>query len=165
MNNLKDALRHTLRTSGRMLDMLASDLSPQEMLHRPCAEANCAAWIVGHLILTERQGLMILGVAPDQMPRLPDGEFEKRFARDEEGPRRGEYGDVSLLVPLFDEHRSMLLAALDQAEDARLAEQLAKPHPVARTVGEMVNFLGVHVAMHAGHLSTIRRTLGRPPVV
>jgi hypothetical protein len=39
------------------------------------------------------------------------------------------------------------------------------PGPFATTQGEAILFGAIHVAMHSGQLSTIRRSLGKPPVV
>ena len=33
------------------------------------------------------------------------------------------------------------------------------------TLGEMLNFMALHAAMHAGQITIIRRSLGRPPIV
>jgi uncharacterized damage-inducible protein DinB len=33
------------------------------------------------------------------------------------------------------------------------------------TPGEMLSFMSVHTAMHAGQVTIIRRSLGRPPLV
>src|SRR5687768_1859323 len=84
-----DAIAHSLTISGTMLDRYTADLTPQEYLHRPCGDANCAAWLVGHLILSERNAMKRLGVT--DLPELPEG-FEKRFARDPEAPKASDFG-------------------------------------------------------------------------
>ena len=157
-----DAIVHTLMFSGTMLERFTADLTPQEYLHRPCGGANCAAWIVGHLILTERS--VLRGFNVTDLPPLPEG-FEKRFARDEEAPRAQDYGDVTQLVPLFKRHRAMLIEAVRRATPEQLAERLEKPHPLFGTVGERANFIGMHVTMHSGQITIIRRSLGRPPLI
>src|SRR5687767_13098619 len=74
MPTANDVIAHSLTLSGAMLYRYADDLAAQEMLHRPTPKANCAAWTIGHLVLTERNLLKRLGVA--DLPALPDG-FEK----------------------------------------------------------------------------------------
>ena len=157
-----DAIAHNLTAAGALLERFTADLTPKDYLHRPCAGGNCAAWIVGHLVLTERSALGRFNVT--DLPALPEG-FEKRFARDEEAPRAQDYGDVTQLVPLFKRHRAMLIEAVKRATPAQLGERLEKPHPMFATVGERANFMAVHVTMHAGQISIIRRTLGRPPLI
>jgi hypothetical protein len=154
-------LKHSLAASQRMIAMFTADLSPADMLHRPCPGANCAAWIVGHLILTERMLHRAIGVTS---PALPEG-FEAKFARDEVAPKLADYGDVSSLPKLFDEHRAMSIAAIDSLSDDTLAAPLEKPHPMFKQAFERVNFLAAHVAMHAGQISSIRRSLGRPALI
>ena len=161
MPTANDAIAFALSTSQTMFKRFLADLSPQDYLHRPTPKANCAAWIVGHLALSDRSVLKRLG-AP--LPELPEG-FEKRFSRDEGCPQADEFGDLSRLVDVFDEHRGRLVAAVRAAPAEALDRPMDKPHPMFRTVGEMVTFMALHTTMHAGQVSTIRRSLGRPPLV
>ena len=39
------------------------------------------------------------------------------------------------------------------------------PVPLATNRAEAIQFGAIHIAMHTGQLSTIRRSLGKPPVV
>ena len=156
-----DVIVHSLGTSQLIMGRFCNDLKPDEMLHRTTPAANCAAWTIGHLILSERGALERFGVTP---PPLPDG-FEKRFSRDEGCPQASEFGDVSILMPLFNQQRAALIEAVKSAPTQKLDEPLEKPHPVFRTAGELANFIAFHAMMHAGQISQIRRHLGRPPVM
>ena len=156
-----DAIAYTLSTSQALFKRFMADMAPQDYLHRPTPQSNCAAWIVGHLTLSERGVLKRLG-AP--LPELPDG-FEERFSQKEGCAQASEFGDVSVLMPLYDEHRNRLAAAVRAASPEQLDRPMDKPHPLFRTVGEMVTFMALHSTMHAGQISTIRRSLGRPPLV
>ena len=79
MPTINDLLAFGLSGSQNMLKRYLADLSPQEYLHRPTPKANCAAWTVGHLAMTDRYALKLLGVP---LPELTEG-FDKRFSRDE----------------------------------------------------------------------------------
>jgi hypothetical protein len=162
MTTANDVIAHSLTLSGAMLHRYVDDLSPQEMLHRPTPEANCTAWLIGHLILTERGALGRLGVS--DLPALPDG-FEKQFSRDEGCPQASEFGDVSRLMGLFDQHRNRTIEAARRAAPDQLDKPLEKPHPMFKTAGEFANFAAAHAMMHAGQITIIRRSLGRPPIV
>lgn len=165
MNSANDAIVFGLEASRKLVVRFVDDLTPPEMLHRPTAAANCAAWLVGHLILVERNALKAAGVAAEELPPLPDG-FEKRFSRDEGCPQAAEFGETATLLPMFLHHRELLMARVRQLTPEQLARPREKPHPMFTTVGEMLQFIGtVHTSMHAGQISTIRRTLGKPPVV
>ena len=75
-----DIIVHSLTVSHIVLQRYTSDLTPAEYLHRPTPKANCAAWLIGHLALSDRSVLERLGVK--DLPELPDG-FASRFSRDE----------------------------------------------------------------------------------
>ena len=156
-----DIIIHSLNASMIVLGRFGDDLKPDEMLHRTTPKANCAAWTIGHLVVSERGALKVFGLTP---PPLPDG-FENRFSRDEGCPQASEFGDVSILMPLFKAQRTALIEAVKRATTEQLDQPLERPHPIFRTAGELANFMAFHSMMHAGQISQIRRHLGRPPVM
>jgi uncharacterized damage-inducible protein DinB len=160
MFTVNESLAFGLSSSGMMLTRYVADLTAEEFHHRPSPNANCAAWTVGHLAMTDRNGLKRLG-AP--LPELPEG-FEKRFSRDEGCPQAQEFGDVKQIVAVFEDHRKRLIEAVKKATQQQLDEKMPKPIAMATTIGEALSFLGVHTAMHAGQIVMIRRSLGRPPL-
>ena len=157
-----DAIAYALATTQKLLHRYTADLSPEDYLHRPAPKANCAAWLLGHLILSERRALAHLGVT--DLPALPGG-FEKRFGRDESAAQACEFGDVTTLRSLFDEHRRRMIDAVRAASPEQLARPLEKPHPMFGTTAEMIHFIAIHATMHAGQITIIRRSLGRPPLI
>lgn len=161
MSTANDAIAFALTTSQTMLKRFVADLGPQDYLHRPAPKANCAAWLVGHLALSDRATLKRIG-AP--LPELPAG-FDHKFSREEGCPQAEEFGDVSQLMGVFDEHRNRLIAAVKSLPSEQLDKPLEKPHPMFRTIGELVTFMALHSTMHAGQVSIIRRSLGRPPLI
>jgi hypothetical protein len=160
-----DAIAYSLTTSQKLLRRYVDDLTPAEYLHRPAPNANCTAWTIGHLVLTERTLLRRLGLAEGDLPPLPDGQFEKRFSRDEGCPQAGEFGDVTGLMALFDTHRERAIDVVRRAPADLLARPLDKPHPIFATAGEFADFVALHAVLHAGQITIIRRSLGRPPLV
>lgn len=154
-------LQFALETSRRMLHMFVDDLTPAERLHRLCPEANCVDWLVGHLILTEQR---FHAVFEAKSPPLPEG-FDKRFARDETAPKQADYGDTSGLMKLFDQQREVTIEKVCQFNNEQLIVPLLKPHPRFSTLGEAAIFCSLHLQTHAGQISMIRRSLGRPPVI
>ncbi len=162
MKNANEAIAYGIETSQRMVNQYTADLKGDEWLHRPCPKANCAAWIIGHLIMSDRRMLTTLGVT--DLPALPTG-FEKRFSRDADAPGAAEFGDTSILIPLFDRHRTMLAERVRTMETEVLNKPLEKPHPRFQTPGEMAAFMSIHAMMHGGQITYIRRSLGRPPLI
>jgi hypothetical protein len=162
MPTANDVIVKALATSQALLHRYTADLKPDEFLHRTTATANCAAWTIGHLILTDRRALERVGVS--DLPPLPEG-FDKRFSRDEGCPQADQFGDVLILMPLFDQHRNLLIEVIKRAPAEQLDKPIDKPHPMFGTVGETALFMAVHTSMHAGQITLIRRSLGRPPIV
>ena len=161
MPTVNELLAFGLSGSQKMLKRYLADLSPQEYLHRPTPKANCAAWTVGHLAMTDWYALKRLGGEP---PVLPDG-FERRFSRDEGCPQAEEFGDVGAIVPVFDAHRDRLTELAKSVPAERLDARLEKPIAFAKTFGEALSFIAMHTSMHAGQIVIIRRSLGRPPLM
>ncbi|HZZ42279.1 MAG TPA: DinB family protein [Tepidisphaeraceae bacterium] len=159
MMTLQDSVAFALERSRNILQLFIADLTPAEFVHRSASKANCAAWIVGHLILSDRRVIQLLGKT--DLPPLPDG-FEKRFSRDPGSPEAQEFGDAMILPALFDQHRTMLIEAMRKSDVAEWSKPLEKPSPRFATLGEMLTFFSLHTAMHAGQISTIRRSLGKP---
>jgi hypothetical protein len=159
MNSINDALIFNLKSAAGMLNLMTSDLQGSEWDHRAAPGANCAAWLVGHLILVERRALGHAGVT--ELPELPAG-FETTFGREADAVLAKTFGDSSNLIPTFNKHRDLLIAAVAKLPASKIAESLPKPSARFSTFGEFFAFMGLHVTMHAGQISTIRRSLGRP---
>jgi len=162
MKTANEVMANGLVESQAYLHRFIDDLKPAEFLYRLAPKANCAAWILGHLALTDRRGLAALKVS--EMPKLPEG-FEKRFGRDEAAAMATDFGDLTILPKVFDENRKALIEAVKKAPLEQLNAPLPFEHPRFKTPGEMVSFYSLHTAMHAGQITFIRRSLGRPPVV
>ena len=156
-----DAIVYALTGGGQLVRRFVEDLKPEEFLHRPSPNANCVAWVVGHLALSDRNALKRLGAS---LPELPAG-FEHRFSRDEGCPQAKEFGDVSNLLSIFEDHRRRLIEAVRSATPEQLDRPVDPPHPRFKTPGEFATFMGLHSAMHAGQITLIRRSLGKPPII
>ena len=156
-----EAIEFSLTKSQSLLHRMVDDLKPDEFERQPCLGGNCAAWILGHLVLTDRRVLAMLG---RPVPDLPAG-FEEMFQTTRKSAEsQSGYGDPKVLISEFDRHRQLLIEAIRQATPQQLATPLQNPHPLFGTVGEAAMFMGLHVMMHVGQISTIRRMLGYPPV-
>jgi hypothetical protein len=151
-----------LNSSVGMLEIMCGDLSPAEYLHRPVPKANCAAWIVGHLVISTRWVAAKLGGGA--LPPLPDG-FEKRFSQKDGAPEAAEFGDVSILIPELKAATAALAKVIEALPEDKLSEPLEGKHPMFQILGDFVAFAPLHNVSHAGQVSTIRRSLGRPPVI
>jgi len=157
-----DVIVTALTAARKLLHRFVDDLKPHEFEHQSCDGANCAAWILGHLALTDRRILGWLGATA--LPPLPDG-FEARFKPTRvKAEAQSGFGDPAELIALFDAHRDALLALVPTVPAAKFGEAAPVVNPMFATVGEAALFMALHVSLHAGHLSIIRRSLGYPPV-
>jgi uncharacterized damage-inducible protein DinB len=145
-----------------MLKLFTQDLKPDQYVHRATDTANCVAWLLGHLALSDRSMLERFGVR--DLPELPEG-FAKRFSQDAGCPDASDFGDISILWPTFEKHRDLLITAVQRAPQELLGKPMEKPHPMFTTLGELANFMALHSTMHAGQITMIRRSLGYPPLV
>lgn len=161
MNTINDAIVSSLSSGAMMLHRFVDDLTSSEYLHRPVPKANCVAWLIGHLTLTDQYAIGILGGKP---PQLPEG-FDKTFSRDAGCPEAAEFGDVSTLMAAFDQTHNALIEAVKAAPPEKFAEKRESKMPMFATVGSSLMFLALHGAMHAGQISIIRRSLGKPPTI
>jgi hypothetical protein len=157
-----DLLAAGIRMSTALIHRMVDDLTPDEFLHQPAPGANCAAWIVGHLATTLHRTLGRVGAT--DLPALPDDVAAKFQTTRAAAGRQEGYGDPKALLALLDDRAERLQAAyLNLPAEAFAADMEFKP-PAATNRGEMLLFLALHTSVHAGQLSTIRRSLGKPPL-
>lgn len=160
----QEAIAYSLRTSQKLFHRYLDDLRPEEFQHRPCLGANNALWIVGHLTAVDRAQLERLGVS--ELPALPEG-FADRFTTTKAAATgtTADLGNPDELVKHFDEHRDLLIKTVEKAPTEALLQNVPTPSPLFADRGESLLFISMHTAMHLGQLTTIRRSLGRPPIL
>ena len=157
-----DAIAFALTASHARFHAFVDDLTPAEFEAQPVPGVNSVAWMLGHLALSDRRVLGLFGVTP---PALPDG-FEAKFKTTKQAAvEQKGLGDPAALLAVFDAHRRALVEAVRAATPASLAAPLAAPHPLFGTVGEAAAFMAVHLGLHAGQVTVIRRALGYPPLL
>jgi hypothetical protein len=158
-----DLFAHAYESGRKLVHRMVDDLSPDEWVRQPVPGANNAAWIVGHLTLTLRNGLRRKRIR--DLPDFPDELDGKFLATKQVAGEQTGYGDPTALLALFDAYMDRLVAWVRGLSTEELAATPENPGPFSTTFAEGVQFGALHIAMHVGQLSTIRRSLGRPPVV
>lgn len=158
-----DLLANAYTTAQKLLHAMIDDLTPEEFTRQPVPGANCAAWVVGHLALTLRNGLRRMRAA--EVPELPPGLEDQFKATKQVAGQQTGYGDPKALVAVLDACLEKYVQAIRELP----AETLTGPPdfrgPFATNRAEAIQFGALHIAMHAGQLSTVRRSLGKPPVL
>src|SRR5262249_26805973 len=149
--------------AARLFRRMADDLTPDEFLRQPVPGANSAAWVVGHLTNTLRNSLRRLGGT--DLPELPSGLAGKFAATKRAAGEQTDWGNPEALLKLFDTFGERLIALIPTLPTERLATVPEVRPPFATNLGEAIQFGALHIAMHTGQLSTIRRSLGKPPII
>ncbi len=158
-----DLLSSSFRMATQMLHLMCDDLTEAEFQHQPVPGTNSAAWIVGHLGVTARRMAERLGAT--DLPLLSE-EFVARFSQTKQmASNQQELGTKTELLALFDHCQSQLIAAVKTVAPEALDGPAAGTGRFATNSAEAFLFGSLHAAMHCGQLSTIRRSLGKPPQV
>src|SRR5262245_63027442 len=87
--------------AAQLLHRMVDDLTPDEVLRQPCAGANNAAWVVGHLTNTLRNSLRRLGGT--DLPELPAGLAGKFVATKQVADEQTGLGNPKEMLDLFDQ--------------------------------------------------------------
>ena len=158
-----DLLASGYRMGQQLLHRLVDDLTDEEFRHQPVPGANSAAWIIGHLGVIARRAADRLGATG--LPALTE-EFIGRFsATKRPAGEQLELGTKADLLALFDVSVGKLIEAVRVLPAEALTNPPAGAAGFASNYGEAVLFGALHVTLHCGQLSTIRRSLGKPPAV
>lgn len=151
------------RMGRQMVHMMCDDLTDAEFRHQPVPGANSAAWVVGHLAVVARRTAERLGAT--DLPPLTE-EFIGRFSTTKmAADEQSELGDKAGLLALLDRCLDGLIGVLPALPPDALTAPPANRGPFASNYGEAVLFGALHVTLHCGQLSTVRRSLGKPPLV
>lgn len=151
------------RMGRQMVHMMCDDMSDAEFRHQPVPGANSPAWVVGHLAVVARRAAERLGAT--DLPVLTE-EFVGRFSTTKKpAGEQIDLGGKAELLALLDRCTEKLIEAVQKLPADALTAPPANRGPFATNYGEAVLFGALHVTMHCGQLSTIRRSLGKPPVV
>ena len=160
--DLRQAIVANLSMSDFLVEAYLADLTPQELLARPCPAANHIAWQLGHLISSERW--LVDKAAPGRVAALP-ADFEekhKKAAATIDDPSaflsKDEYRALAKKV------RAQTLGVVESLSPADFDREISGVPPFIKTAGEALLFIGGHWVMHAGQWAITRRKLGRPPL-
>jgi hypothetical protein len=155
----KQFLLEVYARQAGMLPMHLADFSEDEMLVRPVAGANHAAWQVGHLAVSTAR--FVSSVAPGTTPP-PSPEEAERFGS--KGAKLDDgFGSKQQLLERFGQVQEACTHWLRGLSDADLTKSTPEQvKPFAATVGALAQMLPMHAVMHLGQIQVIRRKLGKP---
>ena len=122
------------------------DLSHSESIWQPPFGGNCVNWIMGHLVVSRCNFLMLLDV-----PSIWTMERCRRFIPGSD-PVTGEEGAVPFesLLADFDRTQEQLVKALELVSEGALSQMKDE-----MTVAESLVFYHAHESHHAGQLEVL----------
>jgi hypothetical protein len=163
---LAQRLALQLQFSRNFSELLLADFkTPEQWTHQACPGSNHALWFVGHSANSDNAFLGML--APDKKVEGPP--FVAKFrAGTQPTNNPKDYPPAEEVLAYWRERRNTLLSIVEKLTDADLEKPLPAGSPLAARlpdVGGLVAFIGFHEGMHAGQVTTARRSLGFKPVV
>lgn len=160
----QEVLVQTYKMSSMVLSTYLSDLSDQDLLHRPGVGCNHLNWQVGHLIASEVALLEM--VAPGAAITLPGGFAEKYTKETAASDAPAFFATKEELDRLRHANEEAAVKAIVSVTD----EQLSQPgpahmQPMFPTVGSILILVATHSLMHCGQWVPVRRALGKPVLI
>jgi uncharacterized damage-inducible protein DinB len=158
-----DLIASGYRIGKNFVHNFCRDLTPEEFHFQPVPGANSAAWIVGHLAHTLMQTAKRLGVVIDA---AGDEEFLIGFkeTRHAAGVQHN-LGIQAELLALFDRYIDKVIETVPLLTNEILLAPASNAPAFVSNRGEMLLLGAMHITLHVGQLSTIRRSLGKPPLL
>ena len=161
--SISDHIRSTLTLPDSVVNGYLADLSDEDLMQRPHADANHIAWQLGHLISAEHD--LNNMVCPDSMPDLPEGFYEKHSKEKAASNDKADFCTKEEYLAAMNAQREGTLALLDRLSD----QDLQAPAPenlkqFGETVGAVIAGQAAHWMMHAGQWVVVRRNLGKGPL-
>jgi hypothetical protein len=140
---------------------LLEDVPKDRLFHQLTSGGNHAAWVIGHLAVTDDTLLSGLG---GRAPKCPKS-WEKLFGMGSQPTGNpSDYPPVAEITERLSQCREELAAWFGSMDEAKLASPLPKDmETFAASHGALMSSLAVHEGLHAGQLTMIRRDLGIGP--
>ena len=143
--------------NARLLDMNAAGFTDALAAERPASGVAAATWLLGHLIMTRRKILELLGRAPAEDPA-----WGAHYARG--GAGASAHLDWSQLMGAFLVTDQDLQLAFQQVEDwdrPTLNPALGLEQPLEQVLA----FFYRHECYHLGQIGLIRKLHGLPGAI
>lgn len=147
----REGLKRLFEVNHYAIGANARDLTHEESLIEPRPGANCANWVLGHIVQNRGAVLEMLGEKP--VWNQAEGEPYKRGSKPVTGTTAKPFAQLFEALDLSQER---LVAGFSRAKDGDLGSPDAKDSVFAKLA-----FLQFHEAYHAGQLGLLRRVAGK----
>jgi hypothetical protein len=157
----KEIIRHQLDTGLQLIELCTKDLNDEEYFTPATVGGNHAAWVTGHLAVSEDT---LLTAIMGQAPAIAE-DSRGLFSRGSEC-----FADASCYPPraeiegLFRDARAHTLEHLASFDDSRWNEPSPKSldQRFLPTLGTIWSLIAAHPWWHVGQLTYNRRALNKP---
>ena len=140
---------------------LLEDVPLDKLLHQPFPGANHAMWILGHIACADDWFLRTLGPRPSQLPEGWDELFGSGASLRTDS---AAYPSWTQVLDQAAARREELVAWFRSLTEDELGQALPENlQPFGATNGVLMSTLAWHEGLHAGQLTTVRRSLGLAP--
>ncbi len=140
---------------------LFEDIPDNKVCHQPCAGANHALWVLGHLACTDEFFLNKVGGKPFNRFEKWQGIF---FMGSKPTPNVSDYPPVSEVKQALDRNRQQLIDWFKSMSETQLLTPLPEDFKnFAANRANLMTAIAWHEGLHTGQLSVVRKSLGIAP--
>lgn len=138
---------------------LLEDIPDDKLFQQPTPGGNHAVWVMGHLTVTDDDFLTSVAGREAKCPEAWQSLF-RMGSKPTDNP--GDYPSVAELGQHLQFRREELIGWFKSLDEAKLESALPEEF-IAKTYGASMSTLAVHEGLHAGQLTTVRRSLDIGP--
>jgi hypothetical protein len=146
------------RFAHASLERNLDGVSEEDALVPPSPGANCANWIVGHLLWSRDGVHTLLGLDRAWPAALGASDAYHRGSTGFAANRAVPLGE---LRDALGRSQAVVLPELERVTPDRLLERATE----TMTVGERLAFMGFHESYHVGQVGALRRAIGKPGAI
>lgn len=161
---MKKNVLHAFAMNLGYAQMLAKDVTPEEMTQQPSGIPNHAAWTLGHMVLAADGAAKYMG----QGSTIPENYGELFGKGSTPTAAASHYPDKETLLSQLAEQHERAAAAFESVSDNVMTKPLEDENlrSAFPTNGDLIVFLLTgHGAIHNGQFSAWRRALGKPTAI
>lgn len=153
-----EALGFSRRTFNKLLDSIPE----AKLTAQPVAGMNHAAWLAGHVAMTDD---FFLSEIAGQDPKCPAEWKETMWMGSTAVDDPSKYPPMSELRAMLADRRQALCDWFASRSDEQLIEKLPEDwQGFAENYAVLMSTIAAHETMHAGQLTVVRKGLGLNPV-
>jgi len=147
-----DLIQQYFSLNHRIIHMQIEGLTHEDSLRQLPFRGNCLNWVLGHIVASRNNALLLLGEAP-----IWDDEEAAPYISDSEPITSAENAHrLEKIVQALDRSQEQLIGALERITAADL-EKMADERPV----GDQLAGLYWHEAYHTGQTEYLRQLAGK----